>query len=386
METNTKCDNVLTIPHLPECPKTSVDGLPLASIRDHMTRMSPHIAIEGVILSVVEQWLNAPRSVEPIRSIQALIDSIRVLPRGDQRLSHMNSFVRTLGKPEVLATFLDMMRESSGRIRTREQKLSQMSQNASKHCLYGWCGQTLLVLSGTEPTNGTLEPETGVRELFLGESPPAVWGLSMHIWQPNPRAKGFTSGKRAEPGIILEPPHSHPFDFASMVTIGGMYQSIYAQRNSDNALTQINSVARAGRYDGTKLDHVYGVWPPHSHRSSSELVTLEERVPLKAGDSYYMPCDRIHDVEIDASTASDRPTITLFLGSEAVVKPHVFMAPAMAEFHDLHPDLKHSGRALQLDDWQAKLATTAAYLRGKNPTLNLDNIVRYDGAYAFFHA
>jgi hypothetical protein len=58
-----------------------------------------------------------------------------------------------------------------------------------------------------------------VREL-LGEAPTAVWGLSMHIWQANPRARAFPSAKRAEPGLILEPPHSHPFDFASMVSVG----------------------------------------------------------------------------------------------------------------------------------------------------------------------
>jgi hypothetical protein len=164
-----------------------------------------------------------------------------------------------------------------------------------------------------------------------------------------------------------------------------MYQSIYSQHSSDNASDQTSPAVRADRYAGTKLEHVHGVWPPHDHQASSELVTLEERVALRAGDSYYMPCDKIHDVEIDASIASDKPTITLFLGSEAVVKPHVFMAPAMAEFHNVHPDLKHSGRALHRDDWHAKLEAVAAYLRGKNPTLNLDNIVRYEGEYAFFH-
>jgi hypothetical protein len=380
-----KLDDALTVPHLPECPKTSVDGLSFVSIRDRMTRIPPNIAVERAILSVIEQWLNDPRSVEPIRHIQSLMDSMRALPRGEERLSQMNSFVRTLGKPQVLGTFLDMMRESSGRVGTREQELSWISQNASKHCLYGWCGQTLLILSSTETTEGTLEPEPGVRELFLGESPPAVWGLSMHIWQPNPHAKGFESGRRIEPGIILEPPHSHPFDFASMVVIGEMYQSIYAQRDSRDAFAQVNSAVPAGRYDGVKLEHVDGVWPPHNHRSSCELFTLEERVPLRAGDSYYMPCDKIHDVELEAITASKTPTITLFLGSEAVVKPHVFMAPSMADFHELNPDLKHSGRALAPKDWHAKFQAVASYLRGKNPTLNLDNIVRHEGGYAFFH-
>jgi hypothetical protein len=115
-------------------------------------------------------------------------------------------------------------------------------------------------------------------------------------------------------------------------------------------------------------------------------MTLEERVPLRAGDSYYMSCNRIHDVEIDASIALDRPAITLFLASECVVKPHVYMAPPMADFHDAHPKLKHRGYALPRENWYEKLELASAYLRGKAMTLNLHNIVKYEGEYAFFHA
>lgn len=383
MEASRKWDDPLGIPHLPECPDVSIDNLSLASVRDVMTSLAPEVRIERAILRLVEEWLVNSTSVEPIQSIRSLMDSIRSLPRGDERLKCMNSLVRTLGQPQVLATFLDMIRDSAGRTGTREQELSRISQKTTQHCIYGWTGQTLLVTSSAEPTKGTLEPETGVAEL-LGEVPPEVWGLSMHIWQPNPRAKGFASGASIERGIIVEPPHSHPFDFASMLAIGGMHQSIYAQRRSNSDL--VEPIHRGHRYAGTTLQHVYGVWPPHDHRLSSEVMTLEERVSLRAGDSYYMTCDRIHDVEIDANIALDRPAITLFLASECVVKPHVYMAPSMADFHDAHPKLKHRGYALPSEDWHAKLELASAYLRGKALTLNLHNVVKWEGEYAFFHA
>jgi hypothetical protein len=222
-----------------------------------------------------------------------------------------------------------------------------------------------------------------VREM-LGEAPPAVWGLSMHIWQPNPHAHRFASGKRAEPDLILEPPHSHPFDFASMVATGTLCQSIYAQHDP-LAVDGIDSRVD-GRYDGVPLEHVDGVWPPHNHRSPVEVGTTESGVGLQAGDSYFMPSSRIHDFEIDAGTARSTPAITLFLASEMVVKPHVYMSPSMADFHTSRPGLKSEGRPLAPADWRAKLRAAAAYLRGEVPVLSLDEIVKYDGEYAFFHA
>jgi hypothetical protein len=374
-----------TAPHLPSgAAASTVDGLPLARVRDSLTSMAPDPAVERAVLSLVDRWLEDRRSVEPLQSVRALMDSIRTLPRDDRRLKRMNTLVRTIGQPPVLATFLDMLMDSAGRTGTSEQELSLISQNASQHCIYGWAGQTVLVTSSEEFTEGTLAPDPGVREM-LGEAPTPVWGLSMHIWQPNPRAKGFASGTLIEPRTVVEPPHSHPFDFASMVAVGTMHQSIYAHRDGDGAGGQRAAAAPAGRYDGTELEHVHGVWPPHDHRTATGVVMLE-RVPLRAGDSYFMSCDRIHDVEIDAEAAAHRPAITLFLASEAVVKPHVYMSRAMADFHDAHPNLKRGGRALPPEAWHSKLEAVTAYLRGSSPTLDLRDIVKYDGEYAFFHA
>jgi hypothetical protein len=374
-----------TAPYLPACPGVSIDGFSLTSIRDTMTQMSPDAAIERAIMSVVTRWLNDPQSVEPIYEIRTVLESIRAVPRGDARLRSMNTFVRTLGRSQVLATFLDMLRDSAGRAGTREDELSRISRNARKHCAYGWAGQTLLLFSEMHPTEGTVEPEAGVWD-FLGDPPPSVWGLSMHIWQPNPRAKGFSSGGRIERGAIVEPPHSHPFDFASMVSIGTMRQSIYAQLGSDEARPEIGLQDQQGRYEGVRLEHVDGVWPEHTYQMSCEVTTIEGRVPLQTGDSYYMPCNMIHDVEFEANVARRTPAITLFLASEAVVKPHVYMAQSMVDAHAAQPSLKGEGRALPLSAWHAKLEAVASYLQGEQSSLCLDDIVRCDGEYAFFHA
>jgi hypothetical protein len=160
-----------------------------------------------------------------------------------------------------------------------------------------------------------------------------------------------------------------------------MRQSIYAHSRPRGA-----SHHRAGgRYGGIRLAHVDGVWPEHQYRSSCELATLEENVILNAGDSYFMPADMIHDVEFDAETAATTPAVTLFLASEAVVVPHVYMADSMAVAHDENPDLKDSGKALSAAAWEAKLSAVSAYLRNERSVLSLANIVRHDGAYAFFH-
>lgn len=381
MITNAK----LGSPHLPiACPSMRTDKMSLCLIRDYMTSLESDIDIREAILAVVEKWLDKPSTVEPLSSIRAILDSIRLLPRGNKRLKSMNTLVQTLGQPEIFATFLDMLCDSSQRLGTREQALSEISRKSTKHAVYGWCGQTRLALSSTEPNNNTLKPEIGVQD-FLGKTPTSAWALSMHIWQPNPLAKGFFCGNQTVPNVIAEPPHSHPFDFASMVVIGEMHQSIYTQLDSEKHLIQKEATIEKGRYDGIILEHVHGVWPPHDHREPSELRTLEDRVLIKAGDSYYMSCDTIHDVQIDANIASNKPAITLFLRSESFVKPHVYMASSMADFHTIHPYLKNQGYPLPENDWDEKLKLVANYVRGKRSTLNLDHVVKYDNEYAFFH-
>jgi hypothetical protein len=368
-------------PHLPPSPSLNIDGQPLTAIRDFMTAMPSDSVTEQALASVIQKWDSDPRSIEPIRGIRQVLDKIRLLPRGQSRLTAMNTFVRTLGRPQALATLLDMLRDSAAREGTHEEKLTLPSRNGTQHAVYGWAGQTLLLLSDFGDHDGAVEAEPGALELLGEKAIPGLWALSMHIWQPNPCAQAFPSGARIEPGAVVEPPHSHPFDFSSMISAGVMRQSIYAHSRPGGA-----SHPRAGgRYDGIRLAHVDGVWPEHQYRSSCGLATVEENVVLRAGDSYFMPTDMIHDVEFDAKTAATTPAITLFLASEAVVVPHVYMADSMAVAHDENPDLKSSGKALSAAAWEAKLSAVSAYLRGERSALSLADIVRHDGTYAFFH-
>lgn len=370
-------------PKLPgTCPQTIIDSMSLRQNCDYMTNLSPDLAIQDAIASLMERWQANSASIEPLTAIRRTLDTMRILPRGQERLTAMNTLLRTLGRPEFFATLLDILRESALREGTPEQALSEVSRRSSKHAVYGWCGQTRLVLSGTEPTANTLEGEPGV-QAFLGKTPTAAWSLSMHIWQPNPHAKGFRYGHRNLPNIIAEPPHSHPFDFASVVVIGQMHQSIYAQ--TDPAHSNHGAGVHGGRYDGIALQHVHGVWPPHDHAETSYVRTLEDRVEMNPGDSYYMPGNTIHDVQVSAKIAQRTPAITLFLRSESFVKPHVYMAPAMVNYHTENPGLKNQGYPLTAEDWDKKLRLVADYVRGVSPRLNLDEIVKYDSEYAFFH-
>lgn len=371
-------------PHLPYGPRTTVDEKPLAWIRDYMNGLAPHVETANAIHRLFDNWHRNSQATLPIQTIRRLLDSIRELPRGDERIMAINTVVRTLGTPAALATLLDMMQDSARRTGSTEQELSLYSRREAKHSSYGWCGQTKLICSSSAPTRGTLLPEIGVQEI-LGNAPATRWGLNMHIWQPNPSAKGFPSGKQTE-NAIVEPPHSHPYDFASMIVIGSMHQSIYAECKTDPVTPSASCAQKIdGRYSGVTLEHVHGVWPPHAEQESTQVTAVEKRILLSAGDSYYLPCNVIHDVEVDALTASVKPTITLFLRSECVVKPHAYVARSMIDFHADHPDIEHLGKPMVDLDWHEKLRLVSDYLRGVRPNLILDDVVKSQSEYAFFH-
>jgi hypothetical protein len=249
-----------------------------------------------------------------------------------------------------------------------------MLQNVRMHSIYGWCGNTMLVESGREPNPSTYPVLPGLAEK-LG-NPASSWNLTLHVWQPNTHARGFNV-KEGQPTSSIAEPHSHPFDFVSYVVKGSMRQSIYCQVDTE--------LLRHGRYSDVSLEHVDGVWPPHDYQSPAALHTVEERVLLAPGDSYYMPCGMIHDVEIDPEVAIQTPTITLFLSSEYMVMPHVYMARSMADHHAKHPDIKASAKPISSQSWHAKLEALSNYLCGRSPNLRLPEIVQFDGEYAFFH-
>lgn len=350
----------------------------LSSVRDTLTSRKADEGIVQRITSLVDGWRNDADSVEPYVCMRELLEELRRIPHGDERIYAMRDVVATLGQPEMLATFLDALRHSVLRNNTREQAACRDKLlNVRMHSIYGWCGNTLIVESLDQPTTGTHPSIPGLAER-LGNSATA-WNLTVHIWQPNLTARAFSvDGAGLSEGAILEPPHSHPFEFVSTVVKGEFWQSIYAPRSE--APDRVR-----GYYDGTPLEHVDSVWPPHYFRRSQILDTLEHRVSLKQGDAYYMPCDWIHDVEVDAEIAMRSPAITLFLSSEYMVMNDVYMTRAMIEYHDAHPDIKGEARPIPEEAWHEKLRAISAYLRGESPTLSLNEIVGWNGEYGFFH-
>ena len=308
-----------------------------------------------------------------LQELRAILEEIRSVPPGTSRVARINGFIRTLGSRANLALVLEHLRGALHACDGHEAAIARRSCNGRMHCLYGWAGQTLILASSPHATSGTEAPVDDME--FLGYAP-AEWDLSIHIWQVNPEVE--RPDFRGTDSHVAEPPHTHPFDFASYVSIGHLHQSIYSEYKSATA-------ADAGQRNatGTSLYRVDGIWPPHTERHVTELITVENCVPLTQGHSYFMPRGMIHDVEVERAHAARTPAITLFLSCEAVVKPRAYVSQRMVQFHEAHPDLKEHGEALEPSQWDAKLAATAAYLRGDSATLCLDDIVRCSSSYAF---
>lgn len=369
-------------PYIPKSAEVMSQYKTLSEMRDAMTHAYIDEGIESQINSLIEKWRNNYSSVEPIAEVQEILETIRKIPVGEKRVKMMNTVVRTLGKPETLATYLDMIQDSAKREGSREQEYCKNKlQKVKMHSIYGWCGNTLMVETSSEPTEGTFPPLSGLAEK-LGNSSSA-WNLTVHIWQPNLTAKGFPIKAILPKGTILEPPHTHPFDFSSMVVKGSLHQSIYTQ--NEEGTKEVHRDDYHSHYLNTPLEHVDGVWPPHDFKETCTLTTKEHRILLNEGNSYYMPCSWIHDVEINGLLASTKPTITLFLSSEYLVMPHVYMIESMSEYHYKNPTIKSNGRPISADAWYEKLSAVSGYLKGESENLDLNSIINFQGEYAFFH-
>ena len=370
-------------PRTPENYENGLDQSSFSEIKESLTNQELDPVTEERINSLISSWLDSPEKVKPYQDMRDILETIRKLPLGKERVRQMNTVIRTLGRPDNLATYLDMLRDSATRSGTEEQKIcKEKLQNVKMHSIYGWCGNTLSVESLDFLTDGTFRsnPELGRK---LGNSPSA-WNLTIHVWQPNLTAEGFSlDSEHLDEDSILEPPHSHPFDFVSKIVKGNMYQSIYRQKSEDAIRIDNKPKAVPGYYDKNELVHVDGVWPPHDFQQDCSIETLEHRVPMNEGDSYYMPCNFMHDVEVGRTIALSKPTISLFLSSEYMVMPHVYMTKAMSDFHEANPDIKRMGAPIPGDSWHKKLEAISAYLRGESETLDLNEIVNWKGNYAF---
>lgn len=350
----------------------------LSTVRDSLTQVEADPSVAGIIQSIVDDSAADAASARPYMRMRDLLETLRRMPPGDARVRGMADVVRTLGRPEMLAQFLDGLRRSAVQLGTEEgEAVRRKLLGVRMHSIYGWCGNTLVIETSDEPTAATFPCASGLAER-LGNAA-AAWNLTVHVWQPNAEARGFQATPAISTRTILEPPHSHPFDFVSRVVKGEFRQSLYVQSRGPGVGSP------SGHYFGVPLEHVDGIWPPHKCRETVWLKTLEHRVRLKQGDVYYMPCDAIHDVEVDGEIATSRPTITLFLSSEYMVMPHVYMSPEMADFLDTRPDIKSAAKRVPEAVWHKKLAAISAYLRNETTTLKLNQIVNHKDKFAFFH-
>jgi len=113
-----------------------------------------------------------------------------------------------------------------------------------------------------------------------------------------------------------------------------------------------------------------------------DYFEIQDPEVLKAADSV---ASIIPLKYLKLQTNSTTPAITVFLASESLALPHVYMAKSMADYHAKHPNILKLARPLTPGSWEAKLKATAAYLRGETATLRLGDIVKAESEYAFFH-
>jgi hypothetical protein len=371
--------------HVHEFPYIEIDADQLTversghgAARDQMTSAQPVPRVESAANAIIASWKQDPNRASPLADLRSLLDSIREEPRGDLRARSMNTLVRSLGEPRALADLLDILRWCLKNGNEADRLLATQAQGGKMHAAYGWAGSTSIVLSSPAVATGTTPPAERDLEDRL-KYPVPIWELNLHVWQPTTNATPFECGANFQ-GVYAEPPHSHPYDFVSMISAGEVTQYVYKEKAADDEKGE-----RGGRYEGTPLQHVDGVWPPHLFRKTAYLRTLE-RVEMAVGDSYFMPCNRIHDVEVSAATAHHRPAVTLMLLSESAVMPHAYMASAMADHHQRNPDLiAQIARPQTPRGWEQKLERVSRYLRDPSAGLRAADIVEHDSDYAFLH-
>lgn len=327
----------------------------LSALRDRFTSMGPCQEVRDAILTPIDGWRKHASVSDPVADVQKVLEAMRRMPAGVDRIRNMNTLVRTLGEPSTLATWLDILRDICYRGGTDGQRICRILLSYKRHSHYGHC-QLLMMVSVRDPTETAAASPAIMGSHQIKHA--SQWDMTLSIWQPLDASIRFTSGKRSEAHLVVEPAHSHPFDFVSRVVIGTMYQSIYRKA------TKEASSQAVGRYSGVPLVRVDRTWPPHEYREVAWLETLEDRVPLRAGDSYFLPADVIHDVEMDCVIAASKPTVTLMLASEHVAPADVYLEQPMLAFHDANPRLKDADGAMPIGTWNTILGDTAAYLRG----------------------
>jgi hypothetical protein len=101
-------------------------------------------AITGILAGLGQGRTDAAGTLE---KLQVLLEQIRHAPKGIARVSRMNAFVRTLGRADNLALFLELMRTSLKSAQLSDRKIAERSRAGLTHCLYGWAGQSHVLYS-----------------------------------------------------------------------------------------------------------------------------------------------------------------------------------------------------------------------------------------------
>jgi hypothetical protein len=333
----------------------------LSAYRDEFTSMELDEEIRNGILVAIGRWQKNPSDSDPVAAVQQIVETMRKMPAGAARNQCMNTFVRTLGEPDTLATWLDILLDTYHKEGSDGQRICRILQSYKRHSHYGHY-QLLMLVSARHAIKATasISDPASIRKIKHASQ----WDMLLSIWQPLTGNSSFRSAKRSEPRLLVEPAHSHPFDFVSRVVIGTIYESTY------RPATKEASSSDKGRYAAVPLVRVDGTWPPHERREEAWLMTVEDRVSLRAGDSYFLPSDVIHDVEMDLTVSLSKPAITLMLTAESTVLADVYLEQPMLEFHDANPDLRSADCEMPFSNWNMILTDTAAYLRGAD-TLQL---------------
>jgi hypothetical protein len=133
-------------PQAPITAKTQFNGLTLRETKQALSTGFVNAEISEELTSMLSAWKADSSSVDPISALQNIVEKVRTLPPGDERIAGMNTVISVLGQPENLATYLDMMRDSATREGTLEQRLVQeQSIDDASHSKYGWLGQLALL-------------------------------------------------------------------------------------------------------------------------------------------------------------------------------------------------------------------------------------------------
>jgi len=147
------------------------------------------------LLALLGEWKSDPAAATPIDDLSAVLRQLRDIPQSDvaHRRRAMNTFVRVLGEPENLATYLEIIASTT----TNEPAARDALQRYKRFAHYG---HYQLDIGGTGKT--LANPTRG----------PDEWHLTMSVWQPLAEAASlaFRTAGRKTPNALSEPPHSHP--------------------------------------------------------------------------------------------------------------------------------------------------------------------------------